>query len=140
MKGHVRFGKKGKLTPRYIGLFQILERLGPVAYRIALSPGMEQMHNVFHVSMLCGYLRDSFHVIDYHWIPLDEDMMYEEWPAQIIDRQMKQLRNKTIPMVKVEWREHYGKQATWKKEEEMRQQYSYLFPSEGNLSLEVQTF
>ncbi|XP_028094959.1 uncharacterized protein LOC114294969 [Camellia sinensis] len=56
MKGHARFGKKGKLSPRYIGPFQILESLGPVAYQIALPPSMEQMHNVFHVSMLRGYL------------------------------------------------------------------------------------
>ncbi|GMP74111.1 hypothetical protein CsSME_00031630 [Camellia sinensis var. sinensis] len=118
----------------------ILERLGHVAYRIALPPRMEQMHNVFHVSMLRGYLRDPFHMIDYHQIALDKDMMYEEWPVQIIYRQVKQLRNKTIPMVKVEWRERYGKEATWEKEEEMQQQYPHLFPSEGNLSLENQTF
>ncbi|XP_028084416.1 uncharacterized protein LOC114285289 [Camellia sinensis] len=75
MKGHMRFGKKGKLTPRYIGSLQILERLGPVAYCIALPLGTEQMHNVFHVSMLRGYLKDLFHVVDYHRIALDEDMM-----------------------------------------------------------------
>ncbi|XP_028074321.1 uncharacterized protein LOC114276696 [Camellia sinensis] len=140
MKGHMRFGKKGKLTPRYIGPFQILERLGHVAYRITLPPRMEQVHNVFHVSMLRGYLRYPFHVIDHHRIALDENMMYEEWPVQIIDRQVKQLRNKTIPIVKIGWNEHYGKEATWEKEEEIRQRYSHLFPSKGNLSLENQTF
>ncbi|XP_028126930.1 uncharacterized protein LOC114323516 [Camellia sinensis] len=127
MKGHMRFGKNGKLTPHYIGSFQILERLGPVVYCIALPPGMEQMHNVFHISMLHGYLRDSFHGIDHHRIALDENMIYEEWPMQIIDRQVKQLRNKTIPMVKVEWKEHYGKEATWEKEDEIWQRYPYLF-------------
>ncbi|GMP86577.1 hypothetical protein CsSME_00039304 [Camellia sinensis var. sinensis] len=81
MKGQTRLGKKGKLTPRYIRPFQILEKLCPVAYRIALPPGMEQVHNVFHVSMLCGYLRDPFHVIDHHRIALDENMIYEEWPV-----------------------------------------------------------
>ena len=65
---------------------------------------------------------------------------YDEWPVQIVDRQVKQLRSKTIPMVKVEWKEHYGTEATWEKEEEMRQQYLHLFPSKGNLSLEDQTF
>ena len=78
MKGQVRFGKKGKLSPRYIGPFQILERLGLVAYRVALPLGFEQMHNVFHVSMLGGYLRDPFHVIDYHRRALDKNMEYEE--------------------------------------------------------------
>lgn len=78
MKGQSRFGKKGKLSPRYIGPFQILKRLGPIVYRIALALGMEQMFNVFHVSMLRGYLRDPFHVIDYHRIALDDNMEYEE--------------------------------------------------------------
>lgn len=104
MEGQLRFGKKGKLSPRYIGPFQILEIFGPVAYRVALPPGFKQMHNVFHVLILRGYLRDSFHVIDYHRIALDENMEYEEWLERIIDQQVKQLRNKSIPMVKVEWK------------------------------------
>ncbi|XP_028123608.1 uncharacterized protein LOC114320743 [Camellia sinensis] len=101
MKGHSRFGKKGKLSPRYIRPFQIPERLGPIAYRVDLSPGFEQMQNVFHVSMLRGYLQDPFHVTNYHRIALDENMEYEKWPERIIDRQVMQLRNKSIPMVKV---------------------------------------
>ncbi|XP_028066905.1 uncharacterized protein LOC114269750 [Camellia sinensis] len=129
MKGKTRFGRKGKLTPRYIRPFQIFERLGPIAYHMAFLLEMEQMHNVFHVSMLRGYLRDPFHVIDYHQIALDDDMRYEEWPIRILDRQLKQLRNKSIPMVKVERREHYRKEATWEKEEEMQQRYLYLFPN-----------
>ncbi|XP_028083003.1 uncharacterized protein LOC114284294 [Camellia sinensis] len=84
-KGQSRFGKKGKLSPFYIRPFQILEILDPVAYRVVLPPGMEQMHNVFHVSMLKGYLWDPFHVIDYHWIALNENMEYEEWHELIID-------------------------------------------------------
>ncbi|XP_028057521.1 uncharacterized protein LOC114261443 [Camellia sinensis] len=127
MKGHTRFGKKKKLSTWYIGSFQILERLGPVAYQISLPPGMEQVHNVFHVSMLRGYLQDPSHVIDYHQIILDDDMVYEEKPIQILDWQVKQLRNKTILMVKVEWREHHRNEAIWEREEEMRQQYLELF-------------
>ncbi|GMP84090.1 hypothetical protein CsSME_00037758 [Camellia sinensis var. sinensis] len=80
MKGQTRFGRKRKLTPCYIGPFQILERLGLVAYRIALLPGMKQMHNVFYVSMLRRYIRDPFHVLDYHRIAFDDDMIYEEKP------------------------------------------------------------
>ncbi|XP_028064302.1 uncharacterized protein LOC114267463 [Camellia sinensis] len=86
MKGQLRFGKKGKLSPCYIGPFQILERLGSVTCRVALPLGFEQMHNVFYVSMLGGYLQDLFHVIDYHRIALDENMEYEEWLERIIDR------------------------------------------------------
>ncbi|XP_028073574.1 uncharacterized protein LOC114275773 [Camellia sinensis] len=102
MKSQLTFGKKGKLSPRYIRSFQILKKLGLVVYRVALPPGLEQMHNVFHVSMLRGYLRNPFHVIDHHQIALDDDMIYEEKPIQIIDRQVKQLKNKSIPMVKLE--------------------------------------
>ncbi|KAL7168756.1 hypothetical protein ACSBR2_033906 [Camellia fascicularis] len=139
MKSQVRFGKKGKLSPRYIGLFQILEKMGPVAYRITLPPGFEQIHNVFHVSMLRGYLRDPFHVIDYHRIALDENMEYTEWSEQIIYHQVKQLRSKSIPMVKVEWKEHYEMDATWEKADEMRLCYPHLFSDEGKISLEDQT-
>ncbi|XP_028093727.1 uncharacterized protein LOC114293798 [Camellia sinensis] len=85
IKGHTRFGKKGKLSPRYIEPFQILERLGPVACRTALPPGMEQVHNAFHVSMLRGYLRDPSQVIDYYEVVLDDDMAYEEKPLRILD-------------------------------------------------------
>ncbi|XP_028080615.1 uncharacterized protein LOC114282169 [Camellia sinensis] len=126
MKGQTRFGRKWKFTPSYIEPFLILERLGPVAYRVALPPGM---HNVFHISILHGYLRDPFHVIDYQRIVLDDDMIYEEKPIQIIDRQVKQLRNNSISMVKVEWKEHCGKEATWEQEDEMRQHYPELFPN-----------
>ena len=104
------------MSPRNIGPFQNLERLGPVAYRVASPPGFEQIHNVFHVAMLRGYLRDPFHVIDYHRVAIDENMEYAEWPKRIVDRQVKQLRIKSIPMVKVKWKEHYGTDATWEKE------------------------
>ena len=88
LKGQVRFGKKGKLSPHYIGPFQILERFGPVAYTIALPLGFEQIHNVFHVSMLMGYLRDPLHVIDYHRVAINENMEYVEWPEHILDQQV----------------------------------------------------
>ncbi|XP_028092934.1 uncharacterized protein LOC114293096 [Camellia sinensis] len=117
MKGQSRFGKKSKLSPEYIGPFQILKRLNPVAYRIALPLGMEQMHNVFYVSTLRGYLRDPFHVIDHHRIALDGNMEYEEKSIQIIDQQVKQLRNRVIPMVEIEWKKHYGMEGTWEKED-----------------------
>ncbi|KAF5958805.1 hypothetical protein HYC85_006030 [Camellia sinensis] len=120
MKGVSRFGKKSKLAPRYIGPFEILERVNPVAYRLALLPKLSQVDNVFHVSMLRKYIRDPYHMIDHSGIVVNEDLGYEEKPMRIIDRQVKQLRNKSIPMVKVEWKEHYGKDATWEMKEEMK--------------------
>lgn len=101
--------------------------MGPVAYRIALPSNMGQVHNVFHMSMLGGYLQDLSHIIDYHEHTLDDNLVYEEKPFQILDRQLKQLRNKAIPMVKVEWQEHNGKEAIWEREEEMKQRYLKLF-------------
>ena len=102
MKGVSRFGKKGKLAPCYIGPFEILERVNPVAYRLVLPAELSQVHNVFHVSMLRKYIRDPLHVIDNFGIVVNEDLGYEENPIRIIDRQVKQLRNKSIPMVKIE--------------------------------------
>ncbi|XP_028052786.1 uncharacterized protein LOC114257213 [Camellia sinensis] len=103
MKGHARFRKRGKLTPQYIGPFQILEKVGSVAYRVALPPSMSQVHNVFHISMLRSYLLDPSHIIDYHIVTLDDKLTYKVKPIQILDRQLKQLRNQQIPIVKIEW-------------------------------------
>ncbi|CAL5414693.1 unnamed protein product [Camellia sinensis] len=135
MTGVSRFGKKGKLAPRYIGPFEILEKVNIVAYRLALPPDLSQVHSVFHVSMLRKYIRDPLHIIDYSGVVVNEDLGYEEKPTRIIDRQVRQLRNKSIPMVKIEWEKHYGREATWEKEEEMRIRYPELFVGQGNLSL-----
>ncbi|XP_028082298.1 uncharacterized protein LOC114283631 [Camellia sinensis] len=120
MKGHPRFGKRRKLTPRYVGPFQVLEKVGSVAYRVALPPSMSQVHNVFHVSMLQSYLPVPSHVIDYHQITLDDKLTYDEKPIRILDRQVKQLQNREIPITKVEWQEHYETEATWEKEDKMQ--------------------
>ena len=108
-------------------LSKFWKKVGPVAYRVALPPHMSQVHNVFHVSMLRGYLPAPSHVIDYHQIELNDKLIYEESPIRILDRQVKQLRTREIPMVKVEWQEHYGIDATWEREEEMKHQYPHLF-------------
>ncbi|XP_028053620.1 uncharacterized protein LOC114257986 [Camellia sinensis] len=134
-QGVSRFGKKDKLAPRYIGPFEILERVNSVAYRLALPPELSQVHNVFHISMVRRHIRDPLHVIDHSGIRVNEDLGYEEKPIRIIDRQVKQLRNKSIPMVKIEWNEHYGKDATWEMEEEMKVRYPELFSDQGKSSL-----
>ncbi|KAH9778034.1 Endonuclease [Citrus sinensis] len=85
-KGVFRFGKKGKLSPGFIGPFEILERIGPVAYRIALPPSLSRLHNVFHVFVLRKYIADPSHVLDYQPIQITEDMSYEEQPIEIVDR------------------------------------------------------
>ncbi|KAL5554209.1 hypothetical protein UlMin_041610 [Ulmus minor] len=126
MKGVMRFGKKGKLSPRYIGPFENLERIGKVAYRLALPPELSPVHNVFHVSMLRRYVSDPSHVLENEPIEVHEDLTYEEQPVQILDRKDKTLRNKVISLVKVLWRNHKVEEATWEREDEMRTKYPHL--------------
>ncbi|GKV43664.1 hypothetical protein SLEP1_g50928 [Rubroshorea leprosula] len=111
-KGVYRFGLKGKLSPRYIGPFEILERVGEVAYRIALPPELSNVHNVFHVSVLRKYESDPSHVINFEPLELKEDLSYTEQPIQILDRKEKVLRNKTVSLVKVLWWHHSENEAT----------------------------
>jgi hypothetical protein len=125
----LRFGRKGKLSPRYIGPYEVIERVGPVAYRLALPPELDRIHNVFHVSMLRRYRSDPSHVIIPQEIEVQPDMTYEEEPEQILDREVRQLRNKQIPMVKILWKHHTPREATWETEESLRQQYPHIFVS-----------
>ncbi|EOY31685.1 Uncharacterized protein TCM_038736 [Theobroma cacao] len=100
-KGVIRFAKRGKLNPRYIGPFRIIERIGPVAYRLELPPEFDRIHNVFHVSMLKKYVPDPSHILETPPIELHEDLKFEVQPVRILDRKDRVLRNKSIPMVKV---------------------------------------
>ncbi|KAA3467949.1 integrase [Gossypium australe] len=99
----LRFGQKGKLSPRFIGSYEISERIGPMAYRLALQVELEKIHNVFHVSMLKRYRSDPSHVIPPTEIEIQSDMSYEEEPINIMAREVKQLSNKRIALVKVLW-------------------------------------
>ena len=110
-----------------MGPFEILEKIGPVAYRLALTPDFTNMHDVFHVSVLRKYIADSSHVLDQPPIQLERNLQYEEQPVRIMDSRVKQLRNKAIPLVKVWWENQTTAEATWEKESDMRQKYPYLF-------------
>ena len=120
-------GRRGKLNPRYVGPFKILERIGPVAYRLALSPELANVHDVFHVSMLRRYVSDPSHVLIRPTIEIEKNLSYEERPIRILDRQEKRLRSKVIPLVKVWWENQSRNEATWEKETDMRQKYPRLF-------------
>ncbi|KAM6587392.1 hypothetical protein CsatA_009997 [Cannabis sativa] len=122
-----RFGKRGKLSPRYVGPFQILDRVGSVAYRIALPPSLSGVHNVFHVSQLRKYVSDPSHVLSYETLGLQEDLSYNERPVKILDQKDRILRNKTITLVKVLWKNSVVEEATWELESDMREQYPELF-------------
>jgi hypothetical protein len=127
IKGIMRFGKKGKLSPRYVGPYEILDRIGKVAYRIALPPSLSGIHDVFHVSMLRKYERDPSHVLQPDQIQVKENLQYEERPIRILDTKEKQLRNKVIRLVKLQWNHHSEDEATWELEDMVKQRYPYLF-------------
>jgi len=88
MKGVMRFGKKGKLSPRFIGPFEVLRRIGEVAYELALPPSLSSVHPVFHVSMLRKYIGDPSHILDFNTVQLDDDLTYDVEPITILGRQV----------------------------------------------------
>ena len=113
MKGVMRFDKKGKLAPRYIGPFEFQARVGEVAYRLMLPPELSRIHPVFHVSMLRKYITDPSYILQPQAVELSEDLTYEEFPVAVVDRQICQLRTKDISMVKVLWSNHTAEDYMW---------------------------
>ena len=126
-KGVLRFGMRGKLSSRYIGPYEILSKVGPVAYKLKLPPELSRIHDTFHVSMLRKYIPDPSHVLREQPMQLKENLTYEETPVQIVDRKEQVLRSKVIPLVKVLWKNHEREAATWEPEVQMRRQYPQLF-------------
>ncbi|XP_050939323.1 uncharacterized protein LOC127148931 [Cucumis melo] len=127
MKGVLRFEKKGKLSPRFVGPFKILEQISPVAYRLTLPPLFFAVHDVLHVSMLRNYVADSIHIVDFKPLQINENLSYEEQPVEILTREVKLLPNRGIALLKVLWRNHEVEEAKWKREDDMRVQYPELF-------------
>ena len=131
MKGVMRFGRRGKLSPRYIGPFEILRTVGEVAYELALPPVFSAIHPVFHVSMLRRYVPDESHVLQYDAVELDDRLTFVEEPVAILARDVRRLRSRAIPVVKVRWRHRPVEEATWETEQEMREQFPSLFEPSG---------
>ncbi|XP_070054089.1 uncharacterized protein [Nicotiana tomentosiformis] len=111
----------------YADLKRLLERVGPVAYKLALPPELDKIYSVFHVSMHRRYRSDPSHVLPIESIEVNPDLTYREEPIQILARELKELRIKNIPFVKVLWKNHSCEEATWEREEDMRIQYPHLF-------------
>ncbi|XP_022033089.1 uncharacterized protein LOC110934215 [Helianthus annuus] len=126
-KGIIRFRKRGKLGPRYIGPFKILARVGRVAYRLELPPALDGIHNTFHVSQLRKCLADETALVPLDDIELDEGLNYVEKPIAIKDVKVKKLRNKAVKQVLVQWLHRKGSELTWELEDEMRRHYPHLF-------------
>ncbi|GJR71834.1 reverse transcriptase domain-containing protein [Tanacetum coccineum] len=126
-KGVVRFGKKGKLAPRYVGPFEILERIGPVAYRLRLPEELSGVHDTFHVSTLKKCLADASLHVPLNEIKVDKTLRFIEEPVEILDREVKSLKRSKISLVKVRWVSKRGPEFTWEREDFMKSKYPQLF-------------
>jgi hypothetical protein len=104
----IRFGKLGKLNPRYVGPFEIIERIGSVAYKLELPEELSRVHNTFHVSNLKKCLSDETLVIPLKEIKIDDKLNFVEEPVEIMDREVKRLKHSHIPIVKVRWNSNRG--------------------------------
>ena len=125
-KSSLNLGICAKLSPRYCGLFEVLERIRPVAYRLAF-PASTRAHNVFHVSFFKKYVHDPNHVINWDVIQVEPEGHFQIEPMCILDRKVTMLQNRAIGLVKVQW-EHYGpEEATWELEDSMRLAHPFLF-------------
>jgi hypothetical protein len=127
MRGVMRFGKKGKLSPRFVGPFEITQRIGRLAYRISLPPDLNGTHNVFHMSMLKKYIANPNVIVEYEPLEIQEGLTYVEEPVRIVDKKEQVLRTKTIPIVKELWRNHGVEEASWEAEHDIQSRYPHLF-------------
>ncbi|GJZ13473.1 putative reverse transcriptase domain-containing protein [Tanacetum coccineum] len=133
-KGVIRFGKRGKLNPRYIGPFKILDRVGTLAYRLELLEQLSRVHSTFHVSNLKKCFVDEPLAIPLDEIQIDDKLNFIEEPVEIMDREVKRLKQSRIPIVKVRWNSRRGPEFTWEREDQMKKKYPHLFVSPPSTS------
>ncbi|KAJ0600502.1 putative nucleotidyltransferase, Ribonuclease H [Helianthus annuus] len=126
-KGVVRFGKRGKLNPRYVGPFEIIEKIGKVAYKLNLPEELSGFHNVFHVSNLKKCLSDETLIVPLKELTIDDQLRFIEEPVEITDRDVKVLKRTRIPLVRVCWNSCRGPEFTWEREDQMKLKYPQLF-------------
>nr|GEU54055.1 putative reverse transcriptase domain-containing protein [Tanacetum cinerariifolium] len=126
-KGVIRFGKQGKLNPWYIGPFKILERIGPVAYKLKLPEELSNVHSTFHIFNLKRCLSNESRIISMKELRLDDKLNFVEEPVEIMDREVKQLKQSRIPIVKVRWNSKRGPEFTWQRKDQICAKYPHLF-------------
>jgi hypothetical protein len=117
MKGVHHFGIKGKLAPRYIGPYPIIDKYGPTSYQVELPARLSGVHNMFHVSQLKRCLKLLADVVIEDTIPLEPDLTYKAHPIKVLDQQDRVTRNKTTQFYKIQWNDHSEEEATWEHEE-----------------------
>ncbi|GJV90439.1 putative reverse transcriptase domain-containing protein [Tanacetum coccineum] len=126
-KGVARFGKQGKLNPRYVGPFKVLEKVGAVAYKLELHQELSRVHNTFHVSNLKKCYADEPLVVPLDGLHFDDKLHFVEEPVEIMDREVKRLKRSRIPIIKVRWNSRRGLEFTWEREDQFRKKYPHLF-------------
>ncbi|GKB58490.1 hypothetical protein Tco_0914676 [Tanacetum coccineum] len=125
-KGVIRFGKWGKLNPRYIRPFKILDKVGTLAYRLEFLEQLSRVHSTFHVSNLKKCFVDEPLTIPLDEIQIDEKLNFIEEPVEIMDREVKWLKESRIPIVKVRWNSRRGPEFTWEREDQMKKKYPHF--------------
>ncbi|GJU16679.1 putative reverse transcriptase domain-containing protein [Tanacetum coccineum] len=133
-KGVVRFGKRGKLNPRYVGPFRVLAKVGKVAYRLELPQEFSRVHHTFHVSNLKKCYADGPLVMPLEGIHVDDKLQFVEEPVEIMEREIKRLKRSRIPLVKVRWNSRRGPEFTWEHEDSFKQKYPQLFTNRASSS------
>jgi hypothetical protein len=129
VKGVKRFGVKGKLVPRYIGPFSILEKCGSVAYNLDLPPSLAGVHDIFHVSQLNKCLKAHVNVMLPKVTPLEADLSYPKHPIKVLDQKDRVTRHKTIKFFKIQWSNHSEEEATWESEDFLRSRHpDFILP------------
>ncbi|GJS72611.1 hypothetical protein Tco_0705452 [Tanacetum coccineum] len=134
-KGVIRFGKREKLNPRYIGPFKVLAKVKTIAYKLKLPQELSRVHSTFHVSNLKKCLSDESLVISLDEIQINDKLHFVEEPVEIMDREVKRLKQSRIPIVKVRWNSIRGPEFTWERKDQIRSKYPHLFTNttpEGN--------
>jgi hypothetical protein len=126
MKGVKRFGVKGKLSPRYIGPFPILEKCGTVAYKLDLPPSLAGVHDIFHVSQLKKCLKAPVDVVLPKVTPLEADLSYPEHLIMVLDQKDRVTRRKTIKFFMIQWSNHFEEETTREREDFLRSRHPDL--------------